>query len=169
MGLKEVLTDLNGLISNGIIEDYAICGGYACTFYKVSMPTYDLDVLIILASDDDFHRLYEHYRKINAKIENIYIYIEGMPVQFLPNISSLHHEAIQKAPIIQFEGVASKFVSVEYLIALLLTAYRPKDRIRVESLLKQADKKILEDILWRFGDGQLYKRYTEILAGKNTT
>lgn len=85
MALKDVLLNLNNLKSSGIIKDYAICGGYACTFYEVSMTTYDLDVLTILPSETDYHRLYEHFRAKGARIENVYIYIEDMPVQFLPN------------------------------------------------------------------------------------
>ena len=168
MGLKDVLVNLNGLKSAGIIQDYAICGGYACTFYDVPMTTYDLDVLVVLLTEKDYHRLYEHFRTMGARIENIYIFIEDMPVQFLPNyISPLHHEAIMEANVIEFEGVSSKFVSIEYLIVLLLTAYRWKDKIRIQNLLDKANKDLLLSIIQRFDNDEriLYKRYKEILAG----
>ena len=90
-----------------------------------------------------------------------------MPVQFLPNyISPLFNSAIEEANEIEFEGVRSKFVSIEYLIALLLTAFRLKDRIRIQSLLDKVDNNILRDIIKRFDNdqGQLFKRYKEILA-----
>jgi predicted nucleotidyltransferase len=134
------------------------------------MVTYDLDVLAILPSDDDFHRLYKYFRSKGAQIEDVYIYIEGMPVQFFPNsISPLHDEAIGKANEVQFEGVASKFVSVEYLIALLLTANRDKDKIRVRKLLDKADKNVLLDVIRRFNNGQLLERYEKILASKRAS
>jgi hypothetical protein len=127
MGLKEVLTHLNDLKATGIIQDYAISGGYAAMFYDIPMTTYDLDVLAALPTENDYHRLYEHFRTKGAKIENVYIFIEGMPVQFFPNyISPLFNSAIEKANIVDFEGVSSKFVSIEYLIVLYLTAFRMK-------------------------------------------
>jgi hypothetical protein len=166
MALKEALIALNKLKDDGVIGDYAICGSYAYSFYTPGLPTYDLDVLSILPSDNDFHRLYEYFRSKNARIEDVYIYIDDMPVQFLPNnISPLHHEAIIKARVVQFEGVTSKFVSIEYLIVLLLTAFRSKDKIRVQILLNIADKDLLLEIIRRFDNGQqLYKRYKEVLA-----
>jgi hypothetical protein len=167
MGLKEVLTRLNDLKTTGIIQDYAICGGYAATFYDIPIATYDLDVLVVLPSESDYHRLYEYFRTKGAKIEDVYIFIEGMPVQFLPNyISPLFNSAIEEANIVDFQGVSSKFVSIEYLIALFLTAFRRKDIIRVQSLIKKAKEKLLLDIIRRFDNDQykLYERYKKVLA-----
>jgi len=167
MGLREVLTHLNDLKATGIIQDYAIGGGYAAMLYDIPMTTYDLDVLAVLPTEDDYHRLYEHFRTKGAKIENVYIFIEGMPVQFLPNyISPLFDSAIEEANIVDFQGVSSKFVSIEYLIALYLTAFRKKDIIRVQSLIKKAKKKLLLDIIRRFDNDQykLYERYKKVLA-----
>jgi len=90
-----------------------------------------------------------------------------MPVQFFPNyISPLYNSAIEEANEVDFEGVHSKFVSLEYLIALLLTAFRPKDKINVQSLLERADKDLLLRILKRFNNEQypIYERFKEILA-----
>ena len=162
-----MLVTLNDIKKRGIIQDYAIGGGYAVMFYDIPITTYDVDVLVVLPSEDDYHRLYEHFRERGAKIEDVYIFINDMPVQFLPNyISPLFNSAIEEANEIEFEGVHSKFVSIEYLIALLLTAFRPKDRIRIQSLLDKADKNILKDIIKRFDNdkGQLFERYKKVLA-----
>lgn len=169
MGLKEVLVSLNNLKAEGVIQDYAIGGGYAAMFYDIPMTTYDLDVLAILPSEKDYHNLYEHFRGQGARIEDVYIFIEDMPVQFFPNfINPLYNSAIEKANIVDFGNVSSKFVSVEYLIALYLTAFRDKDIIRIKSLTRKANGDLLIDIVKRFSDDQypLYKRYQEILAGK---
>jgi len=167
MGLKEVLTQLNNLKATGIIQDYAICGGYAAMFYDIPMATYDLDVLVVLPTENDYHRLYEYFRSQGAKIENVYIFIEDMPVQFLPNyISPLFNSAIEEANTVDFQSVSSKFVSIEYLIALYLTAFRKKDRVRVQNLLKKANKNLLVDIIRRFDNDEhkLYERYKRVLA-----
>lgn len=168
MGLKEVLISLNDLKTVGIIQDYAIGGGYAVMFYDIPMSTYDLDVLTVLPTENDYHSLYEHFRKKGAKIENVYIFIEGMPVQFLPNyISPLYNSAIEGANLMEFEGVHCKFVSIEYLVLLLLTSFRPKDKIRIKSLLEKANKDLLLDLIQRFDNDEntLHERYKTILAG----
>ncbi len=167
MGLKDVLINLNDLKASGIINDYAIGGGYAVIFYDIPLLTYGIDVLVILENEDAFHRLYGHFRGKGAKIENVYIYIGDMPVQFLPDyISPLFRGAVEEANTVEFEGIKSRFVSIEYLILLLLTSFRPKDRIRIRSLTDKASKRLLLKLIERFDDDQknLNQRYREILA-----
>jgi hypothetical protein len=91
-----------------------------------------------------------------------------MPVQFLPNyISPLFHSAIEEANIVEFEDIRSRLVSAEYLVLLLLTSFRPKDKIRIQSLLNKVNRDLLLSLIERFDDEQksLYKRYNEVLAG----
>ena len=167
MGLKEVLVNLNNLKASGIIQDYAIGGGYAVMFYDIPISTYDLDVLVILPTENDYHKLYEHFRAKGAKIENVYIFIEDMPVQFLPNyISPLFNSAIKEAITIEFESIQTRFVSVEYLVLLLLTSFRLKDKIRIQSLIGKANKEMLLNLIKRFDNDEniLHKRYKEFLA-----
>ena len=154
--------------TTGIIQDYAIGGAYAAAFYDIPMTTYDLDVLVKLRTENDYHKLYEFFRTRGAKIENVYIFISEMPVQFLPNyISPLFNSAIEESNVVDFEGVLCKIVSIEYLVLLLLTAFRRKDRIRIEGLLDKVNKDLLSNLITRFGDGEntLYERYQSILAG----
>jgi len=167
MGFKGVISVLNELVKKGKIEDYAIGGGYAVMYYEIPISTFDMDVLVLLSSENDFHELYEYFRRNNARIEDVYIYIDEMPVQFLPNyIGPLFTGAIKEAIEVEFEGIYTKFASIEYLIAMLLTAYRPKDKIRVQSLIGKADQSVLIDIIQRYDDDkrQLYSRYKKILG-----
>jgi predicted nucleotidyltransferase len=104
---------------------------------------------------------------VRLRIENVYIYIEDMPVQFLPSyVSPLWQSAIEEAHVIDFEGIKSKFVSLEYLILLLLTSFRPKDRLRIGNLLGKANKRLLISLMRRYDDEKklLYDRYKKILA-----
>ncbi len=165
--LPDVLIELNALVKQGIIGDYAIGGGYAVMYHTIPFSTFDLDVLVVLNSDEDFQRLYNHYRQKGNKIENVYIYIANMAVQFLPNyINPLFDNAIKEAKRIRVSGVPSKVVGAEHLIALLLTAFRPKDKIHIIELAKSADMPLLKEILRRFDDGQqlLSKRLKEVLG-----
>lgn len=165
--LPTVLDELNALVKQGVIKDYAIGGGYAVMYYGIPYSTFDLDVLVLLGSEEDFHNLYSHYLQKGNKIENVYIYIANMPVQFLPNyIGPLFDNAIKKAKQITVNGVPSKVVKLEYLIALLLTAFRPKDKIHIIELAKNADMPTLHEILKTFDGAQhvLSKRLKEILG-----
>lgn len=167
MGLLAALETLNGLKKRGVIRDYAIGGGYAVNYYSEPSYTYDLDVLVLLRSDADYHALYKHFREAGNRIENIYIMIGDLPVQFLPSyISPLFHEAVRKARRITVGGVPSKVVGVEHLIALLLVSFRPKDRIHIIELLQLANKPLLDELLRRLEDEKtpLRQRLGRLLA-----
>jgi len=71
--LPNVLIELNTLVRLGIIGDYAIGGGYAVIYHGIPYSTFDLDVLVVLGSDEDFQTLYNHYRRKGNKIEDVYI------------------------------------------------------------------------------------------------
>ena len=167
MGLLTALETMNGLKRKGVIKDYAIGGGYAVNYYLEPSYTYDLDVLVLLGSDADYHALYNYFREAGNKIENIYIMIGDLPVQFLPSfISPLVDEAIKKARRITVGGVPSKVARVEHLIALLLVSFRTKDKIHILSLLELADRKALDETLGRFEDEKtpLRQRLGRVLA-----
>ncbi len=165
--LPSVFTELNTLAEREVIGDYAIGGGYAKIYYGIPCFTNDLDILVILGNDKDFHNLYSYYREQGNRIEREYIYIADTAVQFFPDfIHPLFHEAIKEAQQIEVNGVPSKVVSVEYLITLLLKAFRPKDKIHILELYGSADIPKLKEILRRFDDGQqlLSKRLKEVLG-----
>lgn len=165
--LPNVLTELNALVRLGMIRDYAIGGGYAVMYHGIPYSTFDLDVFVILDREEDFHSLYEYYREKGNVLENVFIYIANMPVQFFPNyISPLFNDAIKEAQQIEMDGVPGKVVKVEYLIALLLWAFRPKDKIHVIELVKGADMSMLNEILRGFDDEQqpLPRRLKEVLG-----
>ncbi len=167
MGLLTALETLNGLKRKGIIKDYAIGGGYAVNYYLEPSYTYDLDVLVLLGGDADYHALYKHFREAGNRIESIYIMIGDLPVQFLPSfISPLFDEAIKKARRITVGGLPGKVVRVEYLMALLLVSFRGKDKIHIMSLSELADRKVLDEILRRFEDEKtpLRQRLGRVLA-----
>ena len=166
MGLLSALETLNGLKRKGIIKDYTIGDGYAVNYYLEPSYTYDLDIFVLLDSDDDYHALYRYFREAGNKIENIYIMIGDLPVQFLPSfISPLFAEAIKKARRITVGRLPSKVVRVEHLIALLLAAFRPKGKINIISLLELAGRKVLDEILRRFENEEtpLYQRLERVL------
>jgi len=149
----EALRTLNQLKKEGVVKDYAIGGGYAVNYYLEPILTYDLDIFVLMITDKEYSALYQYFRSRKYQIKNVYILIEGMPVQFLPSfISPLIDEAIRRAKRIRVKGIPSKVLTVEYLIATLLVAFRPKDKVVIPQLLEQADMRLLNEILGRFSD-----------------
>lgn len=167
MSFQRALVTLNNLKKKGVIKDYAIAGGYATSYYLEPAYTYDLDVIALLGNDEDYRSLYEYFRKQGNKIEDVYIYIDEMAVQFFPSfIGKLFDNAIRNAHGIKVKGVNTKVVTVEYLIALLLKAFRPKDKVHIVELLNRANKNLLNDVLVGCDDkkGLLQTRFNKLLA-----
>lgn len=78
--------------------------------------------------------------------------IEEVPVDISP-ADPLEREAVEGAQEVEYEGVRTKVITPEYLIALFLRAGRDKDLRKVEMLLEQCDidRPRLEGILARYG------------------
>lgn len=166
MSFQGVILTLNNLKKEKIIGDYAICRGYAISYYLEPAYTYDLDIVVLLNDEEEYHNLYAYLRKRGNKIENVYIWISDMPVQFLPSyIGGLYEGAIKEARKISVKGIPTKVVSIEYLVALLLKSYRPKDKIRIVELLEKADIDAINNIIKKYQDEEpiLQKRLRAIL------
>ena len=174
MPFKEVIATLNELQKRKIIADYALCGGYAVSCYLQFADIKDLDIIVSVKSQEGFRELYDYCKRCNyfvihlapprkgVKIENIYLagrkvalrlglnYIDDLPVQFIPGYTcDLFEEAVSNAHWITVEDFPVKVISVEYLAAMLLKAFRQKDRKRIIGLLEKADIETLNEILLR--------------------
>lgn len=168
----DVLTELNTMVKLGEISDYAIGGGYASIYHGVPYFTEDVDVLVLLSGDDDFSKLFDpqkifrYFERKGYVISKDYVYISNTPVQFFPNISPLFNEAIKEAERIEVQGVSGKVVNLEYLIVLLLTSFRPKDKIKITEFCNNANMPKIHEILRRFDNGEqkLSKRLEEVLG-----
>jgi len=165
MGFQEAVTKLNEMKKIGLIQDYAIGGGYAVNLYDVPQATYDLDVYVISSPENDLSKLYDHFRKDGSIIKNEHIFIGDMPVQFFPNLGPLYNNAVEEARTIEFNDISARFVDIEHLIVLLLTAFRAKDKIRIKGLLDKANNDVLLRLIERFDDKKdtLSERYRKIL------
>jgi predicted nucleotidyltransferase len=156
--MKKTIQVLNQLQKKGLIKDYAIGGGIATIFYVEPFFTYDLDVFIIpsgMAKEQNLILLspvYNYLETKGYKWKGDHIIIEGIPVQFIP-ANELEEEAITKARNIEYEGVKTRVMTPEYLVALLLRAGRKKDLGKIEKLLEQTriDRRKLGVILRKYG------------------
>jgi hypothetical protein len=82
-----------------------------------------------------------------------HIFIEGLPVQFIPAYNELITEAVTRAKKTYFRRTPTKVVRVEHLMAILLQTNRPKDRARLSQLIDQTkiDRDAFAGILKRHG------------------
>ncbi|MBL7061415.1 MAG: hypothetical protein ISS54_01585 [Dehalococcoidia bacterium] len=129
-----------------------------------------MDIFAIVVSEDSLRMLqpiYEYFRERGHKTKKEHIYIGDIPIQIFPNISPLHNDAVEEANKVEVEGIPTKVIGVEHLIALSLVSFRETDKWRIIQLLPKADTELLNKLLDRFGneDNQLHTRYQEVLAG----
>lgn len=166
--MKDALRVLNELKEKGLIKDYAIGGAIAALRWTEPFFTQDLDVFIILEPEADEREIivltpiYEYLRSQGYVGKGHWIIIEGVPVDLFP-ADPLEREAIEDAEEIEYEGVKTKVIPPEYLIALFLRAGREKDKRKMDLLLEQAevDKEKLERILDTYGLGERFRAWTE--------
>ncbi|MBM4167616.1 MAG: hypothetical protein FJ215_00420 [Ignavibacteria bacterium] len=157
--MKKTLEVINELKLRGIIRDYAIGGAIAALKWIEPFFTRDLDLFIIPEKTVGKEQIvvlspiYDYLKnKGYDKWTGQWLLIDGIPVEFIP-ADGVAKEAVENAVETLYEGVPTKVMSAEYLIALFLKASRDKDKIKIRMLLEQAriDKDHLRDILLRHG------------------
>ena len=91
--MKETLKVINEMVKDGVIEEYAIGGAVAAIYYLEPFDTADLDVFVqVETSGSDLTilaPLYEYLTGQGYKARGEFVYVEGLPVQFLPVFNPL--------------------------------------------------------------------------------
>lgn len=131
--MKRTIAVLNSMLTDNVLENYAIGGAMAALFYAEPLMTYDLDV-----------------------------FIEGIPVQFLPAYNALIEEAVKDALPLRFEDESARVARPEHLLAIMAQTGRAKDKARIEHFLGQCriNRKLLTAILARHGLQGAWKKAT---------
>jgi hypothetical protein len=142
MDIKEIITALNRMQNDGVIDRYAIGGAFAAYQYIELRYTADIDVFIHLSplpgqslvSLDPINRYLEaEGYLLNAEGCPI---ISGWPVQFLPADNPLLSEALDQSKEIDVDGVPVRVFTPEHLAAEALRTGRSKDRDRLIEFLE---------------------------------
>jgi hypothetical protein len=81
--------------------------------------------------------IYDYLTKQGYEAKGEVIYIEGMPVQFLPVFNPLTEEAVEKAQTIKYSGLTTRIMRPEHLVAIMLDTGRSKDYLRISMFLEQ--------------------------------
>lgn len=133
--MERAISVLNDLQECGLVKSYAIGGAIAATFYIEPVLTYDLDVFVLLTGAEiplaPLSSIYEALRSRGYSADREHMIIEGVPVQLLPAYNPLIEEAVSESKMVTFGAVDTRVVQAEYLAAIMLQTYRPKDKTRL--------------------------------------
>src|SRR5205085_9700234 len=155
--MKETLKVINRMVKDGVIEEYAIGGAVAAFYYLEPFDTADLDVFVQLKTRGSdltiLAPIYEYLIKRGYEAKGESIYVEGLPVQFLPVFNPLTEEALREAQPIKYARVTTYSMRPEHLVAIMLDTGRPKDYLRIGMFLEQGAIKMrqLQAVLRRHG------------------
>lgn len=151
------LAAVESLKRDGLVSEYAVGGAMALIFWSEPIPTFDLDVFVLLPSSSllvSLEPIYEWARRNAFREEAEHIVIAGIPVQIIPTHNALAEEAVATAVLLDYEAQPVRVIRPEYLIALYLEpGARTRKRLeRVAALLEEADvdRELLSDILMRY-------------------
>lgn len=171
--MKKTLETINQMQSDGIIGAYAIGGAVGATFYLEPMATLDLDVFVSFRQTADnvlisLAPIFDYLKKHGHEIRGEYVVIGGWPVQFLPPADRLGEEALSQAVETDVEGVPTRVMTAEHLVAIALQVGRAKDMARIVQFVESggldADK--LDAILKRYGLLEKWERFRVLYIEK---
>jgi hypothetical protein len=168
--MEEIIRVLNQLRDEGLILDYAIGGGIATLFYTQPFTTVDVDVFAVLRSQTglvDLSPIYTRLRALGYREDGQYVRIGGsLPMQLLVPPTALEEEAVREADIREVGKEKARVIRPEYLVSIYLAVYRPKDRVRIEALLKSDSINYarLQKLIERYGLEEKWTRYQRDMA-----
>lgn len=148
----KVFKVINRMNQEGVLKNYAIGGAVATIYYTEPFATKDVDIFFIPPEKEKIILLtpfYDFLLKKGYKTYKEYIMIGDTPIQFIPATADLEKEAVENTIEVKYRNMSVKILRPEYLIAIFLKVYRPKDREKLIKLLEQTkiNKTFLSNIL----------------------
>jgi len=152
--MKKTLAVIEQLHADGVIGPYAVGGAVGAAFYLEPVATLDVDVFVLFEPAPlilTLTPIYEACAKLGYQAEGDAIQIEGWPVQFLPASQPLVAEAVREAVTREADGLTTRVMTAEHLMAIALQTGRAKDHARLVMFVEAgiADMDRLRDILAR--------------------
>lgn len=153
MSFSDAIRVLNSLKRRRIIRDYAIIGGVAATAYMEPLFTEDLDILVLVDSDEEYLQVFRRVADLAEGKLGMHYILGRTPVQMFPTTTKpLYQDALKQARLARVGNLQVKVATPEHLIVMLLEAFRDKDQLRIRRLLPVADRGKLRALLERFDD-----------------
>lgn len=153
MSFTDAFRALNGLKRSRVIRDYAVIGDLATTAYMEPIFTEDIDVIILVDTDEEYLRTFRRVAELAEAQEGMHHVLEGVPVQMFPSTTNpLFGDTFDQARLVRIGRFRAKFASPEHLILLCLEPFRQKDRLRIVHLLTNANMDLVRSLIERFDD-----------------
>ena len=155
--MRDVLSALNKLVADAVIQDYAIGGAIGASFYIDALQTEDVDAFVFLPKTPSgfvlLSPIYEALSKLGGIVEREYVRFGNWPLQILTDANPLIAEAIRSAATVDYDGVPTRVFRAEHLCAIALQLGRSKDFLRVSMFLEQdaVNRSELINLLQRYG------------------
>lgn len=136
MNIVEVISTLNRMQADGVIERYAIGGAVGATFHLEPVSTLDVDVFVAFRPEPGAmlvspKPIFDYLAALGCGMEGEYVVIAGWPVQFLPPTGPLVEEALAEAMTIPVAETPARVFTAEHLAAIALQVGRAKDKARL--------------------------------------
>jgi hypothetical protein len=168
MQILEVITTINQMQADGVIEGYAIGGAVGATFYLEPVATLDVDVFITFRGETGSllispQPILDYLKARGCAMEGEYIVVGGWPVQFLPPNSPLVEEALREAATRDVSGTPARVFTAEHLAAIALQIGRAKDKARILQFVETGalDAKKFQTILERHGLIEAWEKFEQ--------
>ena len=139
--MDDVFRALNALVTEGVVENYAIGGAVGAACYIEAVRTEDVDAFVCLKRQMSpfvsLSPLYEALTKMGGIVEREYVRFGAWPLQILTDANELIAEAIEQAQTQDFDGIPVRVFLPEHLCAIALQTGRTKDYLRVVMFLDE--------------------------------
>jgi len=166
MDIKAVITTINRMQADGVIDRYAIGGAVGATFYLEPIATLDVDIFVAFRPEPGNllvspQRIFDYLKARGGAMEGEYILIGGWPVQFLPPTGPLVEEALQEAVVRDVDGTPARVFTAEHLAAIALQTGRAKDKARLLQFIEAGvlDPARFQAVLARHGLVDAWQRF----------
>jgi len=136
VSISQVITLVNQMEADGVVERYAIGGAVGATFYLEPVATLDVDIFVAFRQEPGQilispQPILDYLAARGGVLEGEYIVVAGWPVQFLPPTSPLVEEALANAVTVDVDGTPARVFTAEHLAAIALQTGRAKDKARL--------------------------------------
>ena len=143
MNIVEVITTINRMKADGVIDDYAIGGAVGATFHLEPVSTLDVDIFVAFRHEPGSllispQPIFDYLAARGFSMEGEYVMIGGWPVQFLPPTGPLVEEALVEALTLPVGDTSARVFSAEHLAAIALQVGRGKDKARLLQFIEAA-------------------------------
>ncbi len=169
--MEKLIAYLNEMLMLGLISGYSLGGATALIYYFEPFQTQDIDVFVLLKKNEgdliNLSPIYSFLRDRGVEANGEYVMIDEVPVQFLVPYNDLVEETVGKARNTNFRSVSVPIPPLEYLMAIMVQTGRPKDRARIEEIMKQKDlfdQSIFENLIEKYNLNQKYDKIKQWLT-----